>query len=660
MDWFKGYSLCFQNKKTSCATRSVNSPWCVKSQWFSLKVFGILVLILVLSNCASTVCDLMLETVVAQWHQLINFLSLMMINFQIILPSYLLDAASCSLGRVSCSSKHGNNTTERSQLLKSVQDGNSSKALQKEVEVKTTSACQQAVFRGEEKANQDVSKDSPLLLETDKDSDAGTHMDQDNKLAKRLEEESSHEEKDKISQGNSDGVQRASSSPQFCLKHQRWVKSILQQCPDECSEELQLQARVSLSPLLFQSSSSVTSSQDLTPSNLVPPAQTSTYPQIAKACEQANPEDKLSSRMESNISQMEPLLQPSSPTDTPLPALLLPVVRLVDIASVRGTFHASSNPFTASSNKLAASISSPHTLSSIHYYTSNAATHPETTKNCTFDQSDTFSPINPVNPTQLQSGYPGAPISTSSQPPTKKKKSFSRLSRKFRRACATKRQSQAQDRSNQNPVAEKIKMVPTAFLTNGPSLDDFTVSWPPTQDASTSKSGTSSPVSSPHQNHLSSSSLSSSLLSLSQQVSQIGIISHFQSSLPCTVASFTFNPNNMADGSETTSVQRDQLRLSLPSQAVLLQSKLLQPYVSLNRLSSQDCHQMTKGRSSTRHVEEEAEEDVDSSFDLHVLYSSYSSSSSEDSRVCDPDYKPRINKKRLLLEYEAARNPIHT
>lgn len=551
--------------------------------------------------------------------------------------SYLLDAASCSLGRVSCSSKHGNNTTER----KSVQDGNSTKALQKEVEVVTISECQPAVFRGDEKADQDVSK------EIDKDSAAGTHMDQDDVLVKRGEEESSHEEKDKTSQGSSDGVQRATSSPQFCLKHQRWVKTILQECPDECSEELLLQAHVSLSPLLFQSSSSVTSSQDLTPSDLVPPAQTSTYPQVAKACDQANPDDKLSSGPESDISQMEPLLQPSSSTDT-LPVLLLPVVRLVDIASVRSTYHASSNPFTASVNKLAASISSPHTSSSPHHCTSNSAVHPDTTKNCTFDQSDTFSPINSLNPTQLQSGFQDAPISISSQPPTEQ--SFSRLSRKFRRAGATKRQSQARDRSSQNPVAEKIKMVP------GPSLDDVTVSGLPTQDASTSASGTLSPVFSPHKIPLSSSSLSSS----QHAVSQIDIINHFQTSLPCTVASFTFNSNNMADRSET-SVQRDQLRLSLPSQAVLLQSKLLQPYVSLMKLSSQDCHQMTKGRSSTRHVEEEEEEeDVDSSFDLNVLYSSYSSSSGEDSLVCDPDYKPYINKKRLLLEYEAARNQFHT
>lgn len=477
-------------------------------------------------------------------------------------------------------------------------------------------------------------------------------MDQDDELVQRVDEET-----DKISQGSSDGVQRAISSPQFCLKHQRWVKSILQECPDECAEQLLLQAHVSLSPLLFQSSSSVTSSQDLTPSDLVPPAQTSTCPQRAKACEQANPEDKLSSGPESDISQMEPLLQPSSPTDTPLPVLLLPVVRLVDIASVRGTYHASSNPFTASVNKLAASISSHHTLSSPHHYTSNSAVHPETTKNCTFDQSDAFSPVNAPNPTQLQSGFQDAPVSTSSQPPTGQ--SFSRLSRKFRWAGATKRQSQAQDRSSQNPVAEKIKMVPTAFLTNGPSLDDLTVSGLPAQDDSTSKSGTYSPVFSPHQIPLSSSS-SSSLSSSQQVVSQIGVISHFQSSLPCTVASFTFSSNNMADRFETPSVHRDQLRLSLPSQAVLLQSKLLQPCVSLTRLSSQDCHQMTKGRSSTRHVEEEEEEDVDSSFDLNALYSSYSSSSGEDSLVCDPDYKPCINKKRLVFEYEAARNPIYT
>lgn len=82
---------------------------------------------------------------------------------------------------------------------------------------------------------------------------------------------------------------------------------------------------------------------------------------------------------------------------------------------------------------------------------------------------------------------------------------------------------------------------------------------------------------------------------------------------------------------------------------------------------------MTEGRFSARHVVEpvavvgsseqtrkrkkdDDQEDSDSSVDVYTLYSNYSSSSdSENSLHCDPDYKPNINRKRLLLEYENAR-----
>lgn len=629
------------------------------------------------------------------------FLNLMIVTHLLIKMYCLsipLDAASFGLGRVSQSSgKHG---TENSHLSKSVLHGSTSKALLKAVEVKTTPEFQPEVFKGEEEANQDVSKDSPLLLEIDNDSDVRRHQqtEDDGEVVKRVEEESSNKEKEKISQGSSEGVQEATSSPQFCSKHQRWVKSILQECPDECSEELLLQANVSLSPPLFQSSSSVTSSQDLTPSDLIPcppdqqhpPPQTSTHPQTtAKACEQANPEDKLSSGSPvsaSDNSQREPLLQPSSSRDTLLPAFLSPVVRLVDIASVRGIclpfkpHQASPNNFTMSINKQAASISSPRVLSSPHHHTSRNNAIPQgTTRDCTFDQSDTMAPINPLNTThqvQTAPGYQDASTSISSQPPTRQ--SFSRLSRKFRRACTTNRQSQALDRSSQNPVTDQFKMAPNTFLTSCPSLpDDLNVSRPPIQDASTStpQSGTLSPVCTAHQIPLSTESSRRVVPQSSvKHYPQTYIISPFQSTtLPCT--SFTSNSNYMANRSETSCVQSTQLRLSIPCQAVLLQSKLLQPYVSLTRLSSQDCYEVTQGRSSTRYVEpvaqgsnddddndrrEEQEEDADSSFDLNILYSSYSSSSGgEDSLVCDPDYKPCIKKKRLLLEYEAARNPIH-
>ncbi|XP_015237963.1 PREDICTED: uncharacterized protein LOC107089594 [Cyprinodon variegatus] len=117
-----------------------------------------------------------------------------------------------------------------------------------------------------------------------------------------------------------------SSSPQFCSKHQRWVKSILRGCPDDCSEELlQQQLNASSSPVLFQSSSSTpSSSQDLTPSHLVfsssdptPPSHTSTHLQISEAANTGGKQRPGSEASEGSV----------------LPTMQFPVVRLVDIAS---------------------------------------------------------------------------------------------------------------------------------------------------------------------------------------------------------------------------------------------------------------------------------------------------------------------------------------
>ncbi|KAM8861434.1 uncharacterized protein ACB058_008253 [Synchiropus picturatus] len=54
------------------------------------------------------------------------------------------------------------------------------------------------------------------------------------------------------------------SSPQFCSRHRRWVQSILSECPAESSDP------GPISPPLFQSSPSGSSSQELTPSGLLP------------------------------------------------------------------------------------------------------------------------------------------------------------------------------------------------------------------------------------------------------------------------------------------------------------------------------------------------------------------------------------------------------
>lgn len=118
----------------------------------------------------------------------------------------------------------------------------------------------------------------------------------------------------------------------------------------------------------------------------------------------------------------------------------------------------------------------------------------------------------------------------------------------------------------------------------------------------------------------------------------------------CADASFSSDSTHLSDRSQTSRFRRPHLRLSLPCQATLLQSKLFQPYVSLTRLSCQQrSSQLARGE----------EEDLRCSFDPNTLYSSFSSSSGgDDSLVYDPDYKPNITKKQLLLEYEAARTVI--
>ncbi|XP_029289036.1 uncharacterized protein LOC115009287 isoform X2 [Cottoperca gobio] len=527
------------------------------------------------------------------------------------------DVVSCRRGKISQSSAHGMNGLENSQLSKSVLFGSSSKA----------------------------------LLQTEEDGE----------VVKRVEEDSGDKENKEFSESSSEHVQEAASSPQFCSKHQRWVRSILQ----ECSEELPLQANVSLSPLLFQSSSSITSSQDLTPSDLIPcppdqqPSKTSTHlPTAAQASEQANPKDEQSAGSASDASQTELMLQPSSSRDTRLPILLSPVVRLIDIASIRMIYHsfkphqAPLNPCTMYSNKHTFSTSSLQMLTSPHRPTlGNNALPRGTMKQSVLGQPDTVVPTNPQNTT-----YKSAPVSqdapTSTRCQTPIQQSFSKLSTKSRKACTTARHSQA--------------------------LDRFSVSGPPTEEASTSTSpsGTLSSVCADIQFPLSS-------VSSRQVVPQNSIkphphtphISPFQSkTLPCsTVISSASNSDRLVVRSETSRVQRAELRLSLASQAVLLQSKLLQPYVTLNRLSVQECYRVTKWRSSTRYAEpvvqgsnddndedRRVEEEKDAgSLDLNTLYTSQSSSSDEDSLDCDPDYKPCFKKKRLLLEYETARSLHH-
>ncbi|XP_056242275.1 uncharacterized protein LOC130175761 [Seriola aureovittata] len=549
------------------------------------------------------------------------------------------DVASCRPAGVSQSSEHGDNEMESSQLSKSVSYGSSTNVLLKSVEDKTPLE----VFKGGEGAAHEVSKDSPLLWESDSHLDVSRHQQrkEDGEVIKRVEEEGSDKVRRESSQRSRECVREASSSPHFCSKHQRWVKSILQGCPDECSEELLLlQANVSSSPPLFQSSSSTSSSQDLTPSDLIPcppaqqhpPSQTTTHAQIAaEVSKPANPKDGQRSGAASDNSQTEAPPLPSS-RDTPLSALLSPVVRLIDIASAGHscpTFkphQASLNHFIMSNHTQTASASSSQVLTSPHCHTSR-------NKDSTFDQLESVAPTNPPNTmSKLQTGSVSHDAATFTSQ-TQTQQSFSRLSRKRRRACTTTGQSQTLDGFSQNPLAEPYEKAPTTSVFTANQITLSTISSP-------------------------------------QVVPQNSIKPQTNNTSPCqskmlpfsTVVSSTSSSDCLAVRSDTCRVRRAQLRLSALSQAVLLQSTLLQPYVSLTRLSAQECCRVTEGRSSARHVEpvlqgsneerrKEEEEDSDSSFDVNNLYSSYSSSNdSEESLLnCDPEYKPGIKKKRLCI-----------
>lgn len=544
-----------------------------------------------------------------------------------------LDFASCRQARIPQPSENGDNNIENSQL--SALHGSSSKDV-----LKPVGKAPLDVFRRRE--DQEVSKVSTDVWGHQQTTEGGD-------VVKRVEEESSDKRKEEISERS----REPASSPHFCSKHQRWVKSILQECHDECSEELLLQANVSFSPPLFQSSSSTSSPEDLTPSDLIPcppeqqpPSQTITQLQTAaQASEQTHPEDKRTSGSASDTSQKEPLPQPSSSRDTPLPALLSPVVRLIDIAYVTSSFSTikpydkSQAHLTMSSNKQAASSSTPQVLTSV---------------SCQPDSVDLFNVAN-----KLQT----APTFTSCQPTTLR--TFSRLSRKYRRTCTntTNRYSQTLDGFSQNTLGEQSTNAPAVLPKTCPSLEDFVVSGPPTHEGSTStsqsvQSGTLSLVCAANQ-------IPSSIKSSRQTIPP-----DFLKPLPQMHNTTFFKLNTLpsstvvstASNSDRLAIKLDTRMRSLQRQGALPESMVPQPYVSINRLSSRDCYRITNGRCSARCLEpvlqgrnHEEDEDANSSFDPNTLYSSHSScSDSEDSTDHDPDYKPCIKKKRLLLEYEAA------
>lgn len=401
----------------------------------------------------------------------------------------------------------------------------------------------------EEPADCDIRAGSPLLLENEKDLELGAFQRtlRQDQMSGRVERQRCGGRSEELAQESSGGLDEVHSSPQFCSKHRRWVRSILQECPEERSDDSLRQARASVSPPLFHSSSSRASSQDLTPSGLVPRPADQQRP-ARDACPHLQKKADSNGQRTSGSS-----LSFTLPLYPPQPASFRGPQAPVD----RGGPERSLKPHRA-----------------------------------------------------LPSLLPGATWS----PP-----------------------------ENLQKAEADLKEPPAATTRRPSSPDGQGVSVALTRDVSTSTStsagaeitplGKNSPVSSVRQMHV------------------------------CSAPP----PAGVGGGSP----RRASLRLSLPSQAVLLQSRLLQPRVSLRRLSCQHLHRATGGRSSaTPSAQSDArgdgtarktkgEEDSCFSFDLNLLYSSRSSSSGgEDSALWDPDYEPRTKKTRLLPEYEAIRTLV--
>ncbi|XP_010771648.1 verprolin-like isoform X2 [Notothenia coriiceps] len=540
--------------------------------------------------------------------------------------------ALCRRATTPQSSAHGKNGMESSKLSGSVLHVSASEDLHKSMEALQTPPV--VLQRG------GAEGDGAVSLKNEDDTNVSRRQTEESiEFFMRVGEDISDREMSWSSRG---GIQEAPPSPQFCSKHQRWVESILQQCPEE------LQDNVSLSPLLFQSPSSNTTSQDFTPSGLIPspfdqplpPSETFTHLQTAS--QPANLEQSSAAPG----SSADPVLLPS-PRDTQLPPHLTPVVRLLDIASVRRFCHFSKphqapfHPSALSPNKQDACCSSLQVPTSPRCRTSgNNASAGGATQDSPLVQ---HAPQNTTHQVFTAPGSQHASTSTSCQPPIEQY--FSKLSRKYRWPCVNSRVSPVLDKLNQNTC---------------PTVPELSVPRPPTEEASTAASPSSTSSSQPVVPQNSFKPPAQNTIHLQPSYSTV--------SPPPPEAPLVLV--------ESGRVRRDGLRLSMHSQAVLLQSRLLQsrllqPCVPLSRLSAQECYRMTGWRSSSRGSEpgvqgrnddngrkEEEEEEDEGSFDPNSLYSSYSSSSADDSM--DPDYKPCLKKRRLLLEYETARTMGHT
>ncbi|XP_029908981.1 uncharacterized protein LOC115360295 [Myripristis murdjan] len=592
------------------------------------------------------------------------------------------DAASCGLTRVPQNAGQGMEM-ENGLPSKAARFASCSKALLTPEEMKTSMEMLPEVMSRREEAAQDPVKASPLLFENEDDSEVrSVQKPEENgqEVAGREEFKAVDDESDSGELEVGSPSQDAMVHPQFCSRHQRWVRSILWECPDECSEELLGQANNTISPVLFYSSSSTSSSQDLTPSLLIPgvpsvqqnpPSQISTPPETgAKISEQVTPMDKPSSGPPEpaiKSPQSEPLTQlTSSPYNFPVTTLLSPAIKPINITSVKAC------TFSFQSQQVSKSLLN---ISSKEQATSTSCLHPPAppvcrtsrAKEAASTQQQIMAPRNPTNTTSVvipvseRTRLPTAPVSQSqstsaSRPPPARP--LSRLSRRLSGASANIRASQCPTQSSRisSPVLPEKALTP-------PLPNDSNVLGCPTQ-ASNAQSGTLSLKNT-------SNKIPSSTTLSPDQAPQVSL--HWAAYLSHPrrqVLHHSFNPSQLQTRScsisrssmpahQAAGVNLAPLRLSLQGQAVLLQSKLLHPYVRLTRLNLVEYHRLTKGSSPTRPVqlvdEEEDSDDDDAAkedeevnylFDPNCLYSSQESSCSDsgDSQNSDPDFIPYVKK----------------
>ncbi|XP_029992429.1 uncharacterized protein LOC115420940 isoform X2 [Sphaeramia orbicularis] len=495
-------------------------------------------------------------------------------------------------------------------------------------------------------------------------------------------------------------------SPQFCSKHQRWVKNILRQCPDECSEELLVQSVVSTSPPLFQSSNSTSSSEDLTPSDLP----FSSHQQHRSPQTSNNPPTNAQDKPD-----CEPA-QSSSSGHLPLPPLWSPVVRLIDITSVR-RLHPLLNPNPASPDG-----TSPAGLKAI---TSPRRQSKRWARNilrqCPDECSEDLLVQSVVSTSPLL--FQSSNSMSSSEDLTPSDLLFSPHQQQRSPQTSNNPPTNAQDKPDCGPALSSssghlllpplwspvVRLIDITtirrlhpFLNPNPASPDEAS--PAGLKAITSPRRQSNPIISTQtgperQNPASSSRCPSTNLSrrsrLMSNTNQSqrprpsaetlgnvhtsalttsepldGLFMESPTSVePHSMSLLTVLPmsrSGLVFRSGPSGVCRVQTRLSLKSQNYLVHSKLLQPQVILTRLSVDQCLQRTGGRTWTRPEETVEGDDHDDGddgddgdtlsshlFDVNILYSSDSSGSdSEDSEDSDPNYKPNIKRSKCVFHID--------